>query len=203
MSKQFCQLNKRLDKACYILYLEPNPHKWGESFVSKNEFSSLWNFFHRVCIVMARRLSVSNLFCLQNHFSYKDVPHLITSFHQIRKTAFNPHMHKMGLQGPKHYVWWPYLLKKARKLRFHVFLHFNPRKKIWYHHFTKSGPNSQEIVNFYQFSLGHRQLTIGTKFTISFQVKVVTKNIVFGSLMTQRQAALQYDVKFSEPNCYT
>ena len=136
----FAQLNKRLDKACYILYLEPNPHKWGESFVSKNEFSSLWNFFHRVCIVMARRLSVSNLFCLQNHFSYKDVPHLITSFHQIKKTAFNPHMHKMGLQGPKHYVWWPYLLKKARKLRFHVFLHFNPRKNMipsFYQKWTK------------------------------------------------------------------
>ena len=29
-----------------------------------------------------------------------------------------------------------------------------------------------------------------------FQVKVVTKNIVFGSLGTQRKAALQYDVSF-------
>ena len=29
-----------------------------------------------------------------------------------------------------------------------------------------------------------------------FQVKVVTTNIVFGSLGTQRKAALQYDVSF-------
>ena len=38
---------------------------------------------------------------------------------------------------------------------------------IWYHHFTSSGPNSQEIVNLYQFSLGPERLIIGTKFTIS------------------------------------
>ena len=29
-----------------------------------------------------------------------------------------------------------------------------------------------------------------------FQVRVVTKNIVFGSLGTQRKAAFQYDVSF-------
>ena len=38
---------------------------------------------------------------------------------------------------------------------------------IWYHHFTSIGPNSQEIVNLYQFSLGPEGLIIGTKFTIS------------------------------------
>ena len=38
---------------------------------------------------------------------------------------------------------------------------------IWYYHFTWSGPNSQEIVNLFQFSSGPRGPTIGTKFTIS------------------------------------
>ena len=40
-------------------------------------------------------------------------------------------------------------------------------ENIWYHHFTYSGPNSQEIVNFYQFCLGPPGFTIGAKFTIS------------------------------------
>ena len=41
LSKQFCQLNKRLDKACCVLYLERNSDKWGEGFVSKDDFSWL------------------------------------------------------------------------------------------------------------------------------------------------------------------
>ena len=40
-------------------------------------------------------------------------------------------------------------------------------QNIWYHHFTWSGPNSQEIVNLFQFSSGPQGPTIGTKFTIS------------------------------------
>ena len=35
-----------------------------------------------------------------------------------------------------------------------------------------------------------------SEFSGIFQVKVVTKNIVFGSLGTQHKAALQYDVSF-------
>ena len=47
---------------------------------------------------------------------------------------------------------------------------------MWHHHFTWSGPNSQEIVNLFQFSSGPRGPTIGAKFPIScefslFQVK--------------------------------
>ena len=40
-------------------------------------------------------------------------------------------------------------------------------ENISYHHFTWRGPNSQEIVNLFQFSSGLRGPTIGTKFIIS------------------------------------
>ena len=44
---------------------------------------------------------------------------------------FNPHMHKMVPQGPKHYIFGHHFCSKnARKLRFHVFLHFNARKHM-------------------------------------------------------------------------
>ena len=44
---------------------------------------------------------------------------------------FNPHMHKIGLRGPKHYIFGKHFcLKSARKLRFYVFLHFNARKHM-------------------------------------------------------------------------
>ena len=37
--------------------------------------------------------------------------------------TFNPHMHKMGPQGPKHNIFGDHFYSKnARKLRFHVFL---------------------------------------------------------------------------------
>ena len=38
---------------------------------------------------------------------------------------------------------------------------------VWYYHFTWSGPNSQEIVNLFQFSLGPKRPAVGAKFTIS------------------------------------
>ena len=66
---------------------------------------------------------------------------------------FNPHMHKMGSQGPKHYVFGDHFSSKnARKLRFYVYLHFNARKHRHYH-FIWCGLNSHEIVNLLQFSL--------------------------------------------------
>ena len=43
--------------------------------------------------------------------------------------AFNPHMHKIGLRGPKHYIFGDqFCSKNVRKLRFPVFLHFNARR---------------------------------------------------------------------------
>ena len=40
-------------------------------------------------------------------------------------------MHKMGPQGPKHYTFGDHFYSKnARKLKLHVFLHFNARKRM-------------------------------------------------------------------------
>ena len=90
---------------------------------------------------------------------------------------------------------------------------------ISYYHFTRSGLNSQKIVDLLQLSLGPCGPTILTKFTIflwirSFsgkmvmlsnlkqeeylesellgiiRVKIVAKNILLGSLGTQHQAVL-------------
>ena len=49
-------------------------------------------------------------------------------------------------------------------------------ENIWSHHFTQSGPNSQEIVNLLQFSLGTRGPTIGKELSISCE---------FGSLQVK------------------
>ena len=56
-------------------------------------------------------------------------------FHEIANPQppllLNPHMHKMGSRGPKHFIFGDHFYSKnARKLRFHVFLHFNARKHI-------------------------------------------------------------------------
>ena len=46
-----------------------------------------------------------------------------------RIIPFNPHMYKMGTPRLKHYIFGDHFyLKKARNLKFHVFLHFNARK---------------------------------------------------------------------------
>ena len=43
----------------------------------------------------------------------------------------NPHMHKMDPQRPKHYIFGnQFYSKNAKRLRFHVFLHFNARKHL-------------------------------------------------------------------------
>ena len=42
-------------------------------------------------------------------------------------------------------------------------------ENIWCHYFTWSGSNSQEIVNLFQFSSGPQWLTIGRKFTLSYE----------------------------------
>ena len=44
-------------------------------------------FFHRLWIVMVRRLSIGNLFLHQYHFSYKEVLHLLILVHN-GKTPF-------------------------------------------------------------------------------------------------------------------
>ena len=43
----------------------------------------------------------------------------------------NPHMYKIGPRGPRHYIFGDHFYsKKARKLRFHVFLLFHIRKHM-------------------------------------------------------------------------
>ena len=52
------------------------------------------------------------------------------TFFQIKVCGINinPHMHQMG---PKHYISGDHFYSKnARKLKFHVFLHFNARKHM-------------------------------------------------------------------------
>ena len=44
-------------------------------------------FFHRFWIMLVRRLSIGNLFCLQVHFSYKEVLDLLILVH-LKKTPF-------------------------------------------------------------------------------------------------------------------
>ena len=40
-------------------------------------------------------------------------------------------MHKMGPQGPKHYIFGDqFYSKNAKKIIFHVFLHFNAKKQM-------------------------------------------------------------------------
>ena len=45
--------------------------------------------------------------------------------------VLNPHVYKMGAQGPKHYIFGnQFYSKNPRKLRFQVFLHHNARKHL-------------------------------------------------------------------------
>ena len=70
-------------------------------------------------------------------------------------------------QGPKHYIFGNHFYSKnARKLKSHIFLFFYARK-LWYHHFTRSGPNSQEIVSFFSFVGVQGPELNWNKFTIS------------------------------------
>ena len=134
------------------------------------------------------------------------------------KFSVNPHIYKMGPRGPKHFIFGDHFYSKnARKLRFHIFLHFNARKHIslFYLKWTEFTRNCE----FVQYSSGPWVLTVGIKFTIScefgplqvkwwchmfsnmkkkeymeselsdiFRVKVVANNVLLGSLGTQHQA---------------
>ena len=65
-----------------------------------------------------------------------------------QQLLFNPHMHKLGPRGPKHYIFGNYFnSKNARVLRFHVFLHFHATKHIISSCYSK-WTNSLEVVNF-------------------------------------------------------
>ena len=75
----------------------------------------------------------------------------------------------MGPQRPKNYIFGDHFYSKnARKLRFHVFLHFNARKYMISSFYLK-WIEFTEIVNLFQFNSAPREPTIGTKFTISYE----------------------------------
>ena len=74
-------------------------------------------------------------------------------------------MHTMDPQGPKYYIFGDHFCSKnARKLKFHVFLHFNTRKHTISSFYLKWTEFKRD---FYQFSSGPRELTIETKLIIS------------------------------------
>ena len=64
----------------------------------------------------------------------KENHHQILLHIQIRlctEFQLNLHMHKMGLRRPKHYIFADQIYSKnARRLRFHVLLHFDARKHM-------------------------------------------------------------------------
>ena len=78
-------------------------------------------------------------------------------------------MHKMGPQGPKDYIFSDQFYSRNAKMlrKYSMYFSILMLENTWYHHFTWSGPNWQEIVNFFRFNSGTRGPTIGTKFTIS------------------------------------
>ena len=57
--------------------------------------------------------------------------HLVTYLISSNYYYYNPHMHKMGPQGSKHYIFGDrFYSKNARKLKCYASLHFNARKHM-------------------------------------------------------------------------
>ena len=69
----------------------------------------------------------------------------------FQKFHLNHHMHKMGSRRPKYYIFGDHFYsKKARKLRFPVFLHFNARKHMmssFYLKWTEFTRNCEFVSN--------------------------------------------------------
>ena len=73
----------------------------------------------------------------------------------------------LGPQEPKQYIFGDHFYSKnVKKLRFNYSSYFM-LENIWHHHFTSSGPNSQEIVNFVPIVGPQRPELNWNKFTIS------------------------------------
>ena len=112
--------------------------KGNAQLTRKNDISFTFTLFKLVYCLARESLKCNSLvykFCM---FLQKETSHCQNTL------ALDP-------QGPKHYVFGdPFYSKNARKLKFHVFLLF-VLENICYHHFTWSGPISQEIVSFFPF----------------------------------------------------
>ena len=126
-------------------------------------------------------------------------------------------MHKMGPWDPSTIFLTTSFTQKMPERSDSIYSSILIQENIWWHNFSWSSPNSQELVNLFQFSSGPRGSTIGEKLKIPcefdprqlnwwchmfsrgkieeymeyelsniFKVKVVAKNIVLGSVGTQR-----------------
>ena len=104
-------------------------------------------------------------------FDFKNISEKYTSIYKkiFMSSWLNPHMHKMGPRGPK----WSFLAiiftQKMTESSGPMYSSTLMLGNVWYYHFAWSGPNSQKIVNLFQFSSGPWGPTIGTKFTISWK----------------------------------
>ena len=136
-------------------------HNW-ESNVINKRFES---FFDEWYVLYIKRLSHENNFFAHHLLFLK----LFLVISLSNKDCINPHMHKMGLGGPKHYISGNHFYSKnARKSRFHVFPHCNAKNHLISSFYLKQ-TKFTKIVNLFQFSSGPRGPTIGTKFTISYE----------------------------------
>ena len=79
---------------------------------------------------------------------YIDNLYDIVNKHDNTYHRMHMHMHIMDHRGPKHYI---FVTSSTRKMP-ECSDSMNPSifmpENIWYHHFTRSGLNSQEILNF-------------------------------------------------------
>ena len=92
-----------------------------------------------------------------------------------------------GTQSP--YFWRPLLLEKCQKAQIPCIPPFFMLENISYHHFTWSGPNSQEIVSFFSF-VGPRGPKLNwNKFTISCE---------FGTLQVKWWYHMFFSIKMEE-----
>ena len=118
----------------------------------------------------------------------------------IIKKLINPHMYKMGPCAPKHFVFGDHFYSKMSESSGSMYSSILMLENIYC--FTWSEPNSQEILNLFSREFGLLQVKwlcpmfsnmkkkeyMESELSDIFRVKVVAKNILLGSLVTQRQS---------------
>ena len=66
----------------------------------------------------------------------------------LRTFLTNPHMHKMGPCGPKHYIFAAAFAQKMPESSGFIYSSILLLGNIWHYHFTWSDPNSQKFWTF-------------------------------------------------------
>ena len=84
-------------------------------------------------LIIAKNEIFKKFHCNRNNIcvrrQLKSIQELLTDLCRMTNILINPHMHKMGPRGPKYCNFGnQFYSKNPRKLRFHVFPHFNARK---------------------------------------------------------------------------